>query len=67
MKEDLLSQGDQLETLVTKAERELRALENTLQLLQSNNQQIKNDSHKLHPTSNSFINTGRERQEGDLS
>ena len=68
MKEDLLSQGDQLETLIGKAERELHALENTVQLLQSNNQQIKNNFHKLHPTGDVSIDRNTERQtERDVS
>lgn len=51
MKEDLLKQGDQLESLVIKAETELRALENTVQILKWNNLDVKNNFQKLNETS----------------
>ena len=41
MKETLFGQGDRLETLIIKAEREIRALENTLKILTLNNAQMK--------------------------
>ena len=52
MKEDLLKQGDQLEALVIKAETELRALENTVQVLKWNNNDIKKNFEKLNESSN---------------
>ncbi|CAF1211887.1 unnamed protein product [Rotaria sordida] len=51
MKEDLLKQGDQLEALVIKAETELRALENTVQILKWNNIDVKKNFEKLHESS----------------
>ena len=51
MREDLLKQGDQLEALVIKAEIELRALENTVQLLKWNNTDVKKAYEKLPETS----------------
>jgi hypothetical protein len=52
MKEDLLRQGDQLEALVMKAETELRALENTVQILKWNNMGLKKNFEKLNESSN---------------
>lgn len=51
MKEDLLKQGDQLETLIIKAERELRALESTVQILKWNNNDVKKTFEKLNESS----------------
>jgi hypothetical protein len=51
MKEDLLKQGDQLEALVIKAETELRALENTVQILKWNNIDVKNTYEKMDESS----------------
>ena len=51
MKEDLFKQGDQLEALVIKAERELRALENTVQILKWNNTDVKKTFEKLNESS----------------
>jgi hypothetical protein len=51
MKEDLLRQGDQLESLVMKAETELRALENTVQILKWNNMDVKKNFEKLNESS----------------
>ncbi|CAF4852873.1 unnamed protein product, partial [Rotaria sp. Silwood1] len=51
MKEDLLKQGDQLEALVIKAETELRALENTVQILKWNNTDVKKNFEKLNDSS----------------
>lgn len=51
MKEDLLKQGDQLEALVIKAETELRALENTVQILKWNNTDVKKTYEKLTESS----------------
>ncbi|CAF1099713.1 unnamed protein product [Adineta steineri] len=51
MKEDLLKQGDQLEALVIKAENELRALENTVQILKWNNMDVKKACDKLNKSS----------------
>ncbi|CAF0861662.1 unnamed protein product [Adineta steineri] len=51
MKEDLLKQGDQLEALVIKAENELRALENTVQILKWNNMDVKKAFDKLNKSS----------------
>jgi len=51
MKEDLLKQGDQLEALIMKAERELRALENTVQILKWNNIDVKKNFEKLNESS----------------
>ena len=53
MKEDLLKQGDQLEALVIKAETELRALENTVQVLKWNNIDVKKNFEKLNESSKS--------------
>ncbi|CAF3393173.1 unnamed protein product [Rotaria socialis] len=50
-KEDLLQQGDQLEALIIKAETELRALENTVQILKWNNTDVKNNFEKLNESS----------------
>jgi len=51
MKEDLLKQGDQLESLIIKGERELRALENTVQILKWNNIDVKKNFEKLNESS----------------
>ena len=51
MKEDLLRQGDQLEALVMKAETELRALENTVQILKWKNSDMKKTFEKLNESS----------------
>ena len=51
MKEDLLRQGDQLESLIIKAERELRALENTVQIVKWNNIDVKKNFEKLNESS----------------
>ncbi|UJR21235.1 hypothetical protein I4U23_024330 [Adineta vaga] len=51
MKEDLLKQGDQLEALVIKAETELRALENTVQILNWKNSDVKKTFEKLKESS----------------
>jgi hypothetical protein len=51
MKEDLLRQGDQLESLIIKAETELRALENTVQILKWNNMDVKKNFEKLNESS----------------
>lgn len=51
MKDDLLKQGDQLESLIIKAETELRALENTVQILNWNNIDVKRNFQKLNETS----------------
>ncbi|CAF1269971.1 unnamed protein product [Adineta steineri] len=51
MKEDLLKQGDQLQALVIKAENELRALENTVQILKWNNMDVKRAFDKLNKSS----------------
>ncbi|CAF0873509.1 unnamed protein product [Adineta ricciae] len=51
MKEDLLKQGDQLEALVMKAETELRALENTVQILKWKNSDVKKTFEKLNESS----------------
>jgi hypothetical protein len=51
MKEDLLRQGDQLESLIIKAETELRALENTVQILKWNNIDVKKNFEKLTESS----------------
>jgi hypothetical protein len=51
MKEDLLEQGDQLEALIIKSETELRALENTVQILKWNNIDVKKNFEKLNETS----------------
>ena len=51
MKEGLFKQGDQLEALVIKAERELRALENTVQILKWNNADVKKNFEKLNESS----------------
>jgi hypothetical protein len=51
MKEDLLKQGDQLEALVIKAETELRALENTVQILKWNNIDVKKTYEKMDESS----------------
>jgi hypothetical protein len=51
MKEDLLKQGDQLEALIMKAETELRALENTVQILKWNNIDVKKNFEKLNEPS----------------
>jgi hypothetical protein len=51
MKEDLLKQGDQLEGLIMKAETELRALENTVQILKWNNIDVKKNFEKLNESS----------------
>jgi len=45
-----LRQGDQLEALIRKGERELRALENTVQILKWNNKDMKKNFEKLNPT-----------------
>jgi hypothetical protein len=52
MKEDLLKQGDQLESLIIKGEKELRALENTVQILKWNNIDVKKNFEKLNQSSN---------------
>ncbi|CAF2405381.1 unnamed protein product [Rotaria sp. Silwood2] len=62
MKEDLLKQGDQLEALVIKAETELRALENTVQILKWNNTDVKKNFEKLNESS-SEINEMKEFEE----
>ena len=51
MKEDLLKQGDQLEGLVNKAEIELRALENTVEILKWNNRDVRKNFEKLNESS----------------
>ncbi|CAF1386454.1 unnamed protein product [Rotaria magnacalcarata] len=51
IKEELLQQGDQLEALIIKAETELRALENTVQILKWNNTDVKNNFEKLNESS----------------
>lgn len=48
MKEELLKQGDQLEALVIKTENELRALENTVQILKWNNTDVQKTFEKLN-------------------
>lgn len=45
-----MRQGDQLEALIRKGERELRALENTVQILKWNNKDMKKNFEKLNPT-----------------
>lgn len=51
MKEDLFKQGDQLEALIIKAETELRALENTVQILKWKNTDVKKTFDKLKESS----------------
>ena len=51
MKEELLKQGDYFEGLIIKAEKELRALENTIQILKWNNNDVKKTFEKLNPMS----------------
>lgn len=54
MKEDLFRQGDQLESLIIKAETELRALENTVDILKWKNTDAKKQFEKLNPSSKSM-------------
>lgn len=55
IKDDLTRQGDEMNGLVTKAEKELRALENTVEILKWKNCQTKKYFDKLHPNCNDFL------------
>jgi len=61
MKEDLLKQGDQLEALIMKAEKELRALENTVQILKWNNIDVKKNFEKLNQSSKHLFQLSNNR------
>ncbi|XP_048397519.1 coiled-coil domain-containing protein 39 isoform X2 [Stegostoma tigrinum] len=55
-KEELQSQGDELDAKISKGEKELRALENTLQLLNNQNATYQKSFNKITETSDEFEN-----------
>ncbi|XP_060690429.1 coiled-coil domain-containing protein 39 [Hemiscyllium ocellatum] len=55
-KEELQSQGDELDAKISKSEKELRALENTLQLLNNQNATYQKSFNRVSETSEEFEN-----------
>jgi UDP-glucose:O-linked fucose beta-1,3-glucosyltransferase len=51
-KEELQREGDQLNEQIKKAEKEIIALKNTLQIINSNNSNIKNQNSRVGDQSN---------------